>query len=72
MADAISQLATKLVTDRALRDDFRRDPVAVIQNEAGVTLSAEQKRKFDARDWSSLDDQQLQAHLFADGIRRWF
>ena len=72
MADAISQLATKLVTDPALRDKFRQDPVAIIQNETGVTLSAEQKRKLAARDWSSLDDQQLQAHLFADGIRRWF
>jgi len=68
--DATRSLQDRLLSDDALRAEFRRDPAAVIEAH-GVGLSDEQKAKLHGR-VSSMSDDELKASLQSEGLQAHF
>lgn len=64
----LSHLEQRLLSDSALRDEFRQAPHSVLENN-GVQLSDEQRQKLSGLNLGSQSDEQVRSSLGSDGLK---
>jgi hypothetical protein len=71
--DKVQRLNDQLIADRQLRDRFRRDPVAVVEEEFEIELTDEQREKFLSEEWLEKTEEEILSMLHDEpGIFSWF
>ena len=69
--DKIQELIESLTADSDLRDQFRSDPVEVVER-FEVELTEEHRARLEDEDWSEVSDDELIARLSRRGVEAWF
>jgi hypothetical protein len=69
--DRTQELIESLTSDSELRDEFRSDPVEVVER-FEIELSDEHRERLEGEDWSEVSDDELIARVGRRGVEAWF
>ena len=69
--DNVQDLIDRLVAEAELRERFRDDPVAVVE-EQGIELDDDHRERLRNEDWAEISDEELEARLRGQDWGFWF